>query len=115
MSTRDDLNDENAKSLFYFPTSFRPCAIIFSNSLLPSESSGSSSAAPPPMEFGMEKEIDITAKEKIPPQLGDTQRVPPTVDRYTGVLFGSDVSEDEEQPDGSVVVILCVCACVLFV
>ena len=88
---------------------------FFSNSLLPSESSGSSSAAPPPMEFGMEKEIDITAKEKIPPQLGDTQRVPPTVDRYTGVLFGSDVSEDEEQPDGSVVVILCVCVCVLFV
>ena len=60
------------------------------------------------MEFGTEKEIDITADKKIPPQLADTQEVPPTVNRYAGVLFGSDDSEEEEeeQPDGSVVVML---------
>ena len=56
---------------FISQSAFVHAQSFFSNSFLPSESSGSSSAAPTPMV--MEKEIDMTAKEKIPPQLGDTQ------------------------------------------
>ena len=63
------------------------------------ESSGAAGAPPPLMEFGTEKEIDITKGDKAAPQLVDS--------RYAGVLFESpesDIEEEEEQPDGAVVV-----------